>query len=92
MPPVSYHVVTVEAIKQKFNKMIVCPGCGWYGEKDELSKYGQCPYCGYENSQEPFRLLTLAEISHDNNAKYANVRLNLFLKSVLSVIGVKLEE
>lgn len=46
-------------------KIIVCPGCGWQGEKVELTErsgFCICPMCDYENGFEPYRLLTLQEI------------------------------
>ncbi len=69
---------------------IVCPGCGWTGEIVDL-KVGACPQCEYENGMPPNRLLTLTEIMETDESEYYDVRLDLFLTSVIRVIGFEEE-
>ena len=58
----------------------ICPGCGWRGAvKPKLA----CPHCGWENNAPPWRLLTLRELLCDSEGPYGDVRMDLFLKSVL---------
>lgn len=67
----------------------VCLGCGWTGSITELSEYGTCPVCKYENGAPPYRLLTLGEIlDSDEEASYMNVRLDLFLKTVFHLLSI----
>lgn len=74
----------------KNQSLIVCPGCCWEGEIQDLGKYGECPKCGYENGAEPFRLLTVAEIlAEEATGEYQDVRLGLFLRKVLDLQGAE---
>ena len=66
--------------------IIICPGCGWYGKRRALKK-GACPKCEYENGVEPYRLLTLKEIQ-ESSTLYNDVRLDLFLKSLLTLLNI----
>lgn len=66
---------------------IICPGCGWTGAIKELGKeYSQCPKCQYENGSEPYRLLTIKEMLKNTEPEYNDVRMDLFLKSVIKMI------
>lgn len=62
------------------DKTIICPGCGWCGLISEL-KAGACPNCEYENSAEPERLLTVAEILQDDSPTFNDVNLGAFLRA-----------
>jgi len=53
-------VGSVLLVEERVDK-IICPGCGWVGTEAELV-HDACPTCGYENGEEPYRLLTLAEM------------------------------
>jgi hypothetical protein len=61
---------------------IICPGCGWIGEKSKLDK-NKCPRCGYKNKTSPYRLLTMSEMESRKykNEEYQNVNMYKFLKS-----------
>ena len=63
---------------------IICPGCGWVGTIETLQDGGCCPECNYENGVEPNRLLTLSEMMEDSTMEYVDVRMDLFLKSLLT--------
>ena len=84
--------------KEMKNDTIICPGCGWIGDVDQLraGKYPNevfCPDCGYENNAPPhYRLLTIGEMLYDDE-EYNNVRMDLFLQSLSRVItGMHLGE
>jgi hypothetical protein len=62
------------------DKTIICPGCGWYGHMKELFN-GACPNCEYENSMEPERLLTVAELLQDDSPTFNDVNLGAFLRA-----------
>jgi len=62
------------------DKTIICPGCGWCGLIVEL-KAGSCPHCEYENSMEPERLLTVAELLQDDLPTFNDVNLGAFLRA-----------
>lgn len=68
------------------DKTIICPGCGWTGTTEMLGHWGDCPECDYENRLEPNRLLTLSEMV-ENNGRYNEVRMDLFLKSLFKFLG-----
>lgn len=71
-------------------EMIICPGCGWIGKKEDLKLFaesGICPICNYENGLEPFRLLTIQEILADDT-EYNDVRLDLFLRTLFVNLGI----
>lgn len=76
-------------MKKIFDK-VVCIGCGWVGDSvDELTCYGACPVCRYENGASPWRLLTLREmLDSDKETGYMNVRLDLFLGTLFRLMGV----
>jgi len=64
---------------------IICPGCGWIGKISNLLS-GACPICDYKNDKDLSnnRLLSVKEML-DCKYRYDNVRLDLFLKSLLSI-------
>ena len=75
-----------ERRRMDIDNCIICPGCGWTG-LDGLAN-GACPRCGYENDMPPNRLLTLSEM-RESNVEYNNVRLDLFLKAYIRLLGRK---
>jgi len=70
------------------NDTIICPGCGWIGSIDRLDE-GACPDCAYENNTPPhWRLLTIGELlSESEPTDYCDMRMDLFLQSLLQVVG-----
>lgn len=74
------------------DRTIICPGCGWTriletrDELDRLEYWNTCPSCGYENSMEPYRLLTLSEM-FAGEGEYDGVYMDLFLKSLFKFLG-----
>jgi len=67
---------------------VICPGCGWTGQVSELMENGTCPECSYENGAPPYRLLTLSEMLRITDVEYADIRMDLFLASLLRVFGI----
>ena len=65
--------------------LIICPGCGWTGEINQLTKDGSCPKCGYETGKPP-RLLTTEEMLKDKKSIYNDVRMGRFLKALFQVL------
>lgn len=59
---------------------IICPGCGWTGNRKDLGKNGECPNCSYESSFS--RLLTIKEMLK-TKLEYNDVRMDLFLRSFI---------
>ena len=64
--------------------LVICPGCGFIGNVGTV--YECCPKCDYENGAEPNRLLTLDELLKDSDGVYADVCMEAFLISVISVV------
>lgn len=69
---------------------VICPGCGWTGTVGKLN-LGACPKCGYENGAPPYRLLTLDEMLRITDIEYIDVRMDLFLVSLLNLLGIERE-
>jgi len=68
-------------LPKSIQSMIICPGCGWHGGAADLSAFGICPECRYENSADD-RLLTISELINDDNDatdEWDNVALGKFL-------------
>ena len=65
----------------KITEVIICPGCGWTGNKEGL-KDGCCPICEYHNGSPPCRLLTLSEMLVEDGLEYVDVRMDLFLSAI----------
>ena len=61
---------------------IICPSCGWIGKGGNLLS-GKCPICNYINTNNS-RLLSVKEML-DCKDSYHNVRMDLFLRSLLSI-------
>jgi len=67
----------------------ICPGCGWHGTLADANE-GACPRCEYEVGNEPYRLLTLAEMrACDHGATWCDVDIRAFLRAVAEVEGAR---
>ena|GEM_PF-6572878 len=71
--------------------VIICPGCGWKGNKRELNKgpldKGSCPVCEFQNGLPPYTMLTVSEMLTDEyGTEYTDVRMDLFLATLLEHI------
>lgn len=69
----------------------ICPGCGLTGQDFKLNNYGVCSNCDYETDSESFptikELVFPSFVTPGNNIEYNNVRLDLFLKTLLTSGG-----
>ena len=67
-------------------KIIICPGCGWTGGVRDVGSMGECPECGYDNPDRPYRLCTLKEMTAYYGDRYDYVNMGDFLRSLFRVM------